>query len=171
MIQVELQDAEVRALLDGLAAALTDMSLVMGEIGEAWLASTQDRVQAGLQPDGTPFAPRSQTTIDRYAKTEQSYGNPLNTSGVMRSQIHTSHGADYVEIASNAIQAAVMQFGAEAGAFGARMGKNTKGRSYFFSIPWGDIPARPFLGISDDDREMISETVDEWLKRVADKGQ
>ncbi len=31
---------------------------------------------------------------------------------------------------------------------------------------WGDIPARPFLGISDADEKMIVSTVNEYLRSV-----
>ena len=53
-----------------------------------------------------------------------------------------------------------MQFGARYGAFGtiSRGG----------SIPWGNIPARPFLGISDTDRSNIAATVEEWLADALD---
>ncbi|WP_198321874.1 MULTISPECIES: hypothetical protein [Methylococcus] len=31
-------------------------------------------------------------------------------------------------------------------------------------IPWGDIPARPFIGLSDDDKNYIVETIEEHIK-------
>jgi len=55
--------------------------------------------------------------------------------------------------------AAVQQFGAKKGAFG----RTRRGAP----IPWGDIPPRPFLGLSDADRrsilDLIAEHLDEGL--------
>ena len=34
-------------------------------------------------------------------------------------------------------------------------------------IPWGDIPARPFVGLSSEDKEAVLETIAEALERAA----
>ena len=52
---------------------------------------------------------------------------------------------------------------AEAGQFGARIGTDKRGRSYFMPIPWGDIPARPFLGLSAEDRTGVLEILEEYV--------
>ena len=145
--------------LAAVAAAVEDMSPVMEAIGELLLASAQDRMRDGEQPDGTPFAPRSQTTLDRYAKLGLTFGAPLNQSGDMRNTLFYDADEDSVEYGSNAIQAAVMQFGAAKGAFGKA--------SYGASIPWGTIPARPFIGLSDDDEVNIVAELSEWLEEAA----
>ena len=51
------------------------------------------------------------------------------------------------EVGSTRIYAGAHQFGARRGACGT----NKKGAP----IPWGDIPARPFLGVSDADKKTI----------------
>ena len=61
-----------------------------------------------------------------------------------------------VEIGSNMPYSAVMQFGAKRGAFG----QSSNGSP----IPWGDIPARPFLGISSQDELNIREAIAGWLE-------
>jgi len=145
--------------LAAVAAAVEDMSLVMADIGELLVASAQDRMRDGEQPDGSPFAPRSQTTLDRYAKLGLTFGAPLNQSGDMRNTLFYDAGHDSVEYGSNAIQAAVMQFGAAKGAFG----KGANGAS----LPWGTIPARPFIGLSDDDEAGILAELEDWLEEAA----
>ena len=146
-------------LLSAVAAAVEDMSLVMADIGELLVASAQDRMQDGDQPDGSPFAPRSQTTLDRYGKLGLTFGAPLNVSGDMRNTLFYDASQDSVEYGSNAIQAAVMQFGAAKGAFGAA--------SNGASLPWGTIPARPFIGLSDDDQDNIVAELEDWLEEAA----
>jgi hypothetical protein len=50
---------------------------------------------------------------------------------------------------------------ASKGAFGF----NSKGRP----IPWGDIPARPFIGFSSEDELMIARMLDDWLQTATDQ--
>jgi len=145
--------------LEAVAAAVSDMTPVMDAIGELLLVSAQDRMRDGEQPDGTPFAPRSQTTLDRYAKLGLTFGAPLTVSGDMRNTLFYEADQDSVEYGSNAIQAAVMQFGAAKGAFG----KASNGAS----IPWGTIPARPFIGLSDEDQSNIVADLEDWLEEAA----
>ncbi len=57
-----------------------------------------------------------------------------------------------MEIGSPSIYAGTHQFGAAKGAFGS----TSKGAP----IPWGDIPARPFLGLSDADEADIRDLID-----------
>lgn len=159
MISIEFNDDAVTAALARLGAGLTDMTQPMNDIGAALVRSSKDRIDAGVTPEGAAFAPRSDVTTRRYDKLGLSYKGPLHQSGDMAGDIAHDYGPDYAAVGSNALQAAVMQFGAAQGAFGttARGG----------SIPWGDIPARPFLGVSEEDRTAIIEIVDEWLEGLA----
>lgn len=150
MITVELQTEELDRVLARLSAALTDQAPLMGLFGDYMVSTTQDRIQRGEQPDGQAFAPRSQTTLDLYAAANKRFGQPLNQSGKMRKGIAYNAGPDWMEIGSNAIQAAVMQFGAEQGSLGS-------------GAPWGDIPARPFLGVSDEDELNLINITTDWL--------
>uniref|UniRef100_UPI0040487B76 phage virion morphogenesis protein n=1 Tax=Yoonia sp. TaxID=2212373 RepID=UPI0040487B76 len=155
MFKVEINDDAVASALARLSTDLGDLSDPMDDIGAYLAYSSRDRIDSGISPDGTPFAPRSQTTLNRYAKENKSFKGPLHQSGGMRQGIFHQYGPSSVEVGSNAIQAAVMQFGAGQGAFG----KSTRGGP----IPWGNIPARPFLGISDDDLQAIPGIIDDWF--------
>ncbi|UWQ92992.1 phage virion morphogenesis protein [Rhodobacteraceae bacterium M382] len=141
-------------------AGLADPTELYQDLGELLVASTQDRILEGLAPDGTAHAPRSEVTLARYAKRGLSFGKPLNQSGEMRQQIHYEADAQGVSWGSNAIQAAVMQFGAAQGAFGA----NARG----LPLPWGNIPARPFIGFSEEDEINVEAEILEWLDGLAD---
>jgi phage gpG-like protein len=63
--------------------------------------------------------------------------------------------------------AATQQYGARRGEFGTGSYKTRKGT---FPMPWGDIPARPFLGFSDDDQAIILGIVRRYLKPPRPKG-
>lgn len=155
MREIVFQIDEITPMLGRVSAALGDMTPVMQDIAELWLVSTQDRMLKGETPEGTRFAPRSPVTLARYAAMGFSFGGPLNLTGEMRGQLATEAGADFARIGSNAIQSAVMQDGASKGAFGT----TSRGGS----IPWGNIPARPFLGVSEDDQVNILAELEDWL--------
>lgn len=154
MNNVEFDIGELERVLGSISAALGDKSELMHSMGNKMLVANQDRVARGEQPDGSLFAPRSQTTLDIYAREKKKFGAPLNQSGRMRKSIAYNSGEDWVEIGSNAIQAAVMHFGASKGSLGN-------------GSPWGNIPARPFIGVSDGDRVDLTQTIVEWLESAA----
>lgn len=147
-------------LLVALLEATGDLTGFMQDAGELLVSSAQDRVLQGIEPDGTAFAPRSETTLKRYAKLGLSFGAPLNVSGDLRNHLFYQADSDGVEYGSNAIQAAVMQFGAAKGAFGTASNGS--------SIPWGNIPARPFIGISEDDETNLVLELEDWLERASE---
>lgn len=158
MYTLKFNNEGLELRLKQLQSQLDDMSPVMQDLGEFLVQSTQDRMLKGQQPDGTPFAPRTETTLALYAAKGFRFGaQPLNKSGEMRQQLNYQASADGLTWGSNAIQAAVMQFGARQGAFGS----NAKGTP----LPWGNIPARPFLGLSDTDRSAVVEELEGWLAR------
>lgn len=157
MIRVEYNSEAVSAGLERLARGLSDTTPAMQEIGEYLVVSTKDRFPSGKAPDGSPWAAKSQTTIARYlAQGDRVDNRPLfGPSGQLSSTIHYRAGRDQVAVGSALIYSAVMQFGAGQGAFGA----TSRGSP----IPWGDIPARPFLGLSDADEGALIDIVEEYL--------
>lgn len=153
MITVDLETEQLERVLSQMLAGLSDASELMNDLGNYLLVSHQDRMLRGEQPDGQPFAPRAQSTVDAYARQGKSYGQPLSQSGTMRQQMAFNYGPDWVEMGSNAIQAAVMQFGADARSLGP-------------VSPWGDIPARPFIGLSEEDESRMMGVTIERLDQL-----
>ena len=158
MIDVKLDTSFADAALKALQDRLTDLRPVMQDIGRHLVQSTKDRFPTGKAPDGTAWAPKSPVTLERYGarKSNRIDIRPLfGPNGDLSTQIHADATSDGVTWGSNLIYAAVMQFGAAKGAFG-----NAANGS---PIPWGNIPARPFIGLPDDDRGHIVAILDEWL--------
>jgi len=160
MIKTEINDEQVLLALSKLGQQLTDMTEVFQVLGEALEDSTERRFDEGVSPEGIPWAPKSPATIAAYEARGYTVNfKPLfgpNLDGrPLRQSFFRQVTATELEIGTNKVQAAVMQFGAAKGAFGT----DAKGNS----VPWGNIPARPFLGISTEDRDMITLTVEEWL--------
>lgn len=172
MMQIEFNDADLQRSLQRLADGLGDLTPVMQEIVEFMVTSTKDRFATGAAPDGTPWAPKSEVTKAAYRRR----GYPVDDrplfgpSGALHGGIFGQAGPDWAEWGSPMIYAAVMQLGAGQGAFGAFMGKDRLGRDHFHHIPWGDIPARPFLGVSETDKAGLQEIVTEYLVSLAQPG-
>lgn len=151
MIKIEIDDREVRAALAELAARVGDLTPVMQEIGEVLVESSKQRFAKSQAPDGSPWAPNRPVTLARKSGSRPLIGETKSLS----EQIHARAGRDRVEIGSTMQYAATQQFGARRGQFG----KTRRGAP----IPWGDIPARPFLGLSADDRDAVLEIVAEQI--------
>lgn len=152
---VEFKDDEIRRALTELSALLSDLTPEMQEIGEILTESTKERFSSGTGPEGTAWAKKSQTTIDAY----RTRGDPVSLKPLigptrtLSTTIHHMADRDSVAVGSSVIQAAVMQFGAAKAEFGPR-------------TPWGDIPARPFLGLSPEDEGNISAVLVEAIGRA-----
>ena len=160
MIRTTIKEDQITLGIGALAESLADLTPVMQEIGEFLVASTKDRFQAGVSPDGSAWTPKSPTTIKAAARRGVRLDpRPLfGETGMLSSQIGMVAGPNSVEVGSNMIYSAVMQFGAGKGAFGADKAGHP--------IPWGSIPARPFLGLSEADEQGIRDIVDEWLQSL-----
>lgn len=162
MIIIEIDEAAVLTALDRVARAVTDLQPVMQDIGETMVESTRERFLAGVSPEGHAWAPKSETTLAQYRRQ----GGTVDTrplwgpSGDLHTLFAAIAGTDQVSWGTNVIYSAVMQFGAAKGAFG----NDAAGHP----IPWGDIPARPFLGVSDEDRTSIISALEDWLTQAWD---
>jgi len=128
------------------------MSEVMGSIRELLYEQTMERFKEGVGPDGIPWAAKSKATIDaQFRKDGSTSTKPLYLHGFLSKNIGTNSGRDFAEVSSNFDQAAMMQFGGT--------------RAQFPNL-WGNIPARPFFGMSPDNEQDIIATVMEALERA-----
>jgi phage virion morphogenesis protein len=153
MITIEIDDAQVRAVLDKLARRAANPRPALLEIGEELRESTLKRFASSTAPDGRPWAPNRPTTLARWRGGAK---QPLIGAGkALSTQISYTVTGNTLTVGSPMVYAAVQQFGAKRGAFGS----NRRGAP----LPWGDIPARPFLGLSADDRKIIERIIRDHL--------
>ncbi|BBD77232.1 phage virion morphogenesis protein [Hydrogenophilus thermoluteolus] len=157
MIKIEVDDKAVRRALDDLSRRLDDITPAMHAIGQALAEGSRERILSGRDWTGTPFAPNSPVTLAR-KKGEKPL---IDSKSFVTTRLHYEAGRDSVAVGSSAAQAAVLQFGAKKGAFG----KTKRGAS----IPWGDIPARRYLPVTQDGqldaaaRSLILDTLTDYL--------
>lgn len=173
MIHVELMNGQADSILSRLATSGVTLKPLMAEVGEMIAESTKQRFATSISPDGTPWEPNTALTITRYLNrfggsykkdgslskkgaSRASSKKPLvGETAALSTTISYYAGPDFVVIGSPMVYAGTQQFGAKARSFAG-------GRS-----PWGDIPARPFLGISNDDERGILDLAMEHLDAAA----
>lgn len=145
--------------LSGLVDAINDPSPLLAELGEYGLRSTRARFKTQTAPDGTAWA----ALQPWYQREKRRNKNRILTlNGYLRGQMTWQLVGDRtVEIGSNLPYAAVHQFGAT---IKPRAAKVLMFRGHVAKSV--TIPARPYLGLSDEDRSEIVERTLEWLQRV-----
>ena len=124
-------------------ANISDTKDLMRNIGVAMKAGTVRRFQAGEGPDGEGWT--AVKTGSR--KNRRGRARPLLDTGRLRKSLAISATATEVHVGSNLVYARIHQLGGQAG----------PGRKV-------TIPARPFLGISEEDREEITALIKEHLE-------
>ncbi len=112
---------------------------LMASIGEALVSSTLKRFDAEEGPDGKPWQPSKRAAAES--------GKTLTNTAELRKSIGYAATASMVMVGSNnVVYARIHQMGGKAG----------KGHHV-------SIPARPYLGVSKEDREEAMAVIAEFL--------
>lgn len=150
-VQVEVNDAEVRAALERLHQFAASPAAAMKDAGEYMQRAVDDRFANQEGPSGKAWAPNSPVTLLRKK-------NPriLHESTNLRGSIHYRASDDEMRQGTNLDYAAAQHFGMEQG----YAGQTARGAP----IPWGEIPARPYLGFSDDDNAEILRIMEDHIR-------
>lgn len=138
--RIHVTDRSGLDFMDRLGRRMTNMRPVMAEIGEIVAESIQRNFTEQRSPDGVPWAPLSLETLKRKRHPDRI----LYESGILFRSIHPEPHARSVSIGTNIIYGAVHQFGHKP--------KN--------------IPARPYLGVRDEDWTEIEAAVLHWLGKA-----
>ncbi|HYW05015.1 MAG TPA: phage virion morphogenesis protein [Gammaproteobacteria bacterium] len=154
-VTITVDDAQVLERLQQLLDTVTDPRPALRDAGEALLRSTRHRFDTQTAPDGHPWAPLSPATVARKKKNKDKI---LVLDGYLRGTLNYQVvGGTTLELGSPMIYAGTQQFGAHKGQYGStRRGS---------PIPWGDIPARPFLGLSAGDKREVLAILQEHLRK------
>lgn len=130
-------------------------------LAEGVRESTLERFKQGRGPDGK----RWKTSI-RAAETG---GKTLIDSSQLRNSIKTTADASGFAVGTNVKHAATHQFGDKGHTIRAKRAKNLRfqvgGQWISKKKVKVNIPARPFLGLSDEDMQEIKATTEEFIGR------
>lgn len=157
MFGVQFNAGATREAIRRAIDQLEDLTPLFQDVAEYMTEATRQRFISGTAPDGSKWPAKKQSTLDRYKRL--GYGN-LNRVLIgpgkrLSREIVSEATRGGAVIGSALIYSGVMQDGARRGAFGT----NSRGRP----IPWGNIPARVWLGISRDEEAEIVAIADEHV--------
>ena len=120
------------------AHKLGDTQALMESVGEALRSGTIERFEAEEDPQGKKWKPS--------ARAMAGGGKTLDKESHLKDSIDYAATSDKVMVGSNLPYARIHQLG----------GKTGKGHKV-------DMPARPYLGVSEEDMDEVRETMADFL--------
>ena len=161
MFDIRLQ-GDTRAMLRRIRYfSEIDRRSINAALAEVVRDSTLERFRQGKEPEGR----RWKTSI----RAANEGGRTLIQSAQLRNSIHARSDASGFAVGTNVKHAATHQFGEPGRTIRARRKKALRFR---INEHWVSkkqvriqIPARPFLGLSDEDMQEIKGTVEDFIAR------
>lgn len=181
-LEVFVDDHEATELFANLLARLGNLRPFMEEAGQIVTDDVKDNFQGHHDPEGTPWKPVSEAWAERKRLLRKDPANILILHGDLMSSIHWTAYGDRVVVGTNEPKAATHQFGARRGEFGwIQIRRKLRGAARYkkwgdmarfssryntarIALPWGDIPARPFLGVSEAGRRELLAAGADYLE-------
>lgn len=141
-VSIRIEDEGFRDALTRLLERSANLQPVFAEIGSALQATTEDRFEAETGPDGQAWAAHSPVTLLKRGASAKK----LRHRNHLYQSLSYAAGRLQAAVGTNRTYARIHQLGGKAG----------RGRKV-------TIPARPYLGVSADDRRMIAEILTDHL--------
>lgn len=144
-----------------------DPTELMADISEHLLQSTQDRFDTEIAPDGTPWQPLRPSTL----ALKKGPGILKETGNLSRDGLHADFGRDFAEIAATPPYAAAHQLGTDPFVILPKAGKALRFLGgaglpiHRRKVNHPGLPARPFMGLSDEDQAIINRKAGEAMER------
>ena len=156
-MRVDFDGKAATASLRGMLAGIEHPKPLLAQLGEYTLRTTRDRFKTQTAPDGTAW----QALVPWYKKEKtQNKNRVLTLRGFLRGQLVSQVvGGKSVEVGSNLVYAAAHQFGATI------KPKSAKVLAFRGHVAESvTIPARPYLGLSEADKNELVEITLDWLR-------
>ena len=139
-IRIDVDDRDAQRALARLVRAGGDLEPALRGAGEILLNSARERFRSQQSPEGVPWAPLKPRTVARKRRNKHLI---LTEEGWLRGSLAVGAiSRDSVVVGSPEIYGATHQFGR------------------------GAIPARPFLGVSAEDKREIGEELADFVRRA-----
>lgn len=168
-ITAKLDERQIIKALDQLLERGSRLAPAFKNIGEELLRSTRERFSSQTDPDGRPWEKLKAGTIA--AKAARGHSTKiLRRRGYLSDTIRCQAGENGVRVGTNRVYGAIHQLGGQTKAHVIRPVKGKAlawpgGRHPVRGVnhPGSKIPARPYLGLSNRDRERVLEIVADHL--------
>ena len=144
-IEIKIDSNDVERKLLELAQKSENLRPLMKNIAGIFASATEENFKNEGRPD--KWTELSEATKKQRTKQKKWPGQILQVSGQLASSISTQYDDESAIIGSNLDYAAIHQLGGQAG-------KNKK----------VEIPARPYLKLTDDDFNEILDATEHYLK-------
>ena len=144
-IEIKIDNQEVNKRLLDLATKGENLRPLMKNIAGIFASATEENFKNEGRPD--KWTELSEATKKQRTKQKKWPGQILQVSGQLASSISTQYDDESAVIGSNLDYAAIHQLGGQAG-------KNKK----------VEIPARPYLKLTDDNFNEILDATEHYLK-------
>lgn len=182
-ISYKIDASDVIEGMRDLKRRLTNAGGFYKNVGDYMVGSTLDNFGRETAPDGVPWKPLLPSTICKRVSKGRSPSGILRMYGNLAGSISAQSNGQEARIGSGLEYAAIHQLGgtikkperqavlhlkrnAKTGEIGSRFVKKSKSNVVQdVTIPAHEvtIPARPYLGVSEDDENRIIEIARDWL--------
>ena len=146
--EITVDDREVQDALRRLGDKASDLTPAMKQIGEYLRFRTEENFMGEQTPEGQAWQKLSPKTEANKAK-KKGINMILQDTGDLRGSIAYEAGARSVKIGTNVM-----------------VGGYSLGAIHNYGAPARNIPARPFLGVSNDDRAEITQILLDYLNQI-----
>ena len=150
-IHIDVDTKAVQAALNRMASTLDGPGAqdVFDAIGQTLVTSTVDRFVREEGPDAEGWLPSR--------RAQEEGGQTLTDKGILKNSITHVAGPDYVDVGTNVLYGAIHQFGGEIRPKSADKLYIQRGGKVVAVVDSVTMPARPYLGIDERDRDAISD--------------
>jgi phage gpG-like protein len=190
-MQIILGSGNLSKLLANLKAKIEDITPLNAEISEVLISSVHENFLVGgrysrvgsFNGGNTSWQDLSDVTKKAREKIKKWPGQLLRVSGRLFNSIVTKVTKDSAQVGTNLEYARTHQYGAKRGSLGTKTvtvkshtktinGKKVTVKSHQKrqQIPWGDIPARPFLVVQEEDLSQIGDMIMNRIMQLDNKG-
>jgi phage virion morphogenesis protein len=164
-ITAMIDDTQVKAMLARIRSNLGDLTPAHKIFASIVRSSIVRNFEVGGRPGKWKISGRVKK---KGGKTLMVQG----LAGGLAGSISEYADRDKAVVGTNKIYGAVHQFGAKKGSFGEvmanvrahlRKGVTVRAHTRRMKLPWGDIPARPYLAIQDEDWVEMRDALTEYV--------
>ena len=148
LIEIKIDDSELNALLSTVRRKFSDLTPLTADVSVRMLSAVHENFEKEGRP---PWDSLAESTKEQRRKKGHANAPILNihgSSGLLGS-VQPDYSDNYASVGSNKVYAAIHQLGGMAG----------PGRSV-------EIPARPFLDLTEEDMQEIIDIITGYLSDV-----
>ena len=163
--RIIIDDKALMLSLDEQMARLRNLRPVMRVIAQDLMTQKDINFRKQSEPDGKKWALLSIDSTLKRRNNDVATIKVLQDTGRLRASFKSKTTNNSAKIGTNVKYAKTHQFGARKGQYRVRLqGTSLRNRRrWTITIPWGDIPARPMVGLTRRMRNKYNKKVTDYI--------